>query len=447
MGSPRIEGRVPVAVALALVTVGALAAIPLAGRLVVLLIPAAALALLSPVWLLPVYALALAVAEPAITELSTATTAMVKAAIIALALVAIARRGLRPMTLPILAFFGTWVVAMAWSALSPDPYELGLAGMAVSWAGYLTGWVHLLPRYRAAEHERLLRVLVYTPTAAIVAGLALWPLTGRSPLASDTTGFLRLQGPSIPPHLAMITLVALAASIVVLHRTGRLSGYLWGIANAGILAATLTRGAMLACGVLLLFALLLRRGGPVRPAVRYAMMAALAVVVVPIGLIALQRNQGNEYEGAVNTSGRVQAWDFYLSVAERHPFTGNGIGAAAVANIEERPVGVQATFAAPHNEYIHMYVDTGWLVGAAILLVTGVLLYSVRHSEGRMTALGLLGAFAVLAVVDNPLSTPVAPLGLAVLLNALLPSGGDGRSDDGPVVRPTWLPRRGRQRA
>jgi O-antigen ligase len=204
---------------------------------------------------------------------------------------------------------------------------------------------------------------------------------------------------------------------------------------------------MLACAALLLLGLLLRRGGPIRPAIKYAMVAGLAVVAVPIGLIALRRNQGNQYEGAINTSGRVQAWEFYLSVADRHPFTGNGIGAAAVANARERPVGVQTNFEAPHNEYIHMYVDVGWLVGAVIVLAVAALLFSSWHSEGRMTGAALVTAFGVLALVDNPLSTPVVPLGLALLLNAILPAESNARTGGGSTPRPRWLPRRTRQPA
>jgi O-antigen ligase len=145
------------------------------------------------------------------------------------------------------------------------------------------------------------------------------------------------------------------------------------------------------------------------------------VVLAVVGAIALvgslQRNAGNDYEGGFNTSGRRQAWDFFLGVGDRHPWSGNGLGASAVATATEAPAGVQTAFVAPHNEYIHLYVDLGWLLGAVVLGAVALLLgYVARRAAGALEALGLLAGTAVLALLDNPLSTASIPLLLALLV-------------------------------
>jgi len=69
----------------------------------------------------------------------------------------------------------------------------------------------------------------------------------------------------------------------------------------------------------------------------------------------------------LNTSGRTELWSATWHAIPEHPWIGHGPGQAQYF-IEQRFV----TIAHPHNEYLRLLYDTGWL--GAILWVLGVLL-------------------------------------------------------------------------
>ncbi|MGY1805889.1 O-antigen ligase family protein [Blastococcus sp. SYSU D00669] len=368
-------------------------------------------------WLL-VSALGLALVEPTVQELLGAPTSVTKALVIALAGVAVLRCGLARLGPPALAFMALWVFALGWSLLSPDPYRLGIVGMVTAWLGFLSGWVFLLPRISPSSRAVVLKALAFGPLLIGGLGFLIWPVTGRSPLSLDETGVLRLQGLSIAPHLAMAAFVAAAASLYGMKVGVIRRGYLWALVNAAIASATLSRGAIAAIAVLLLFGVVLRAAPAHRRGAKAVAVIALGAIGVAATVGAVQRNAGNSYEGSFNTSGRLQAWQFFLAVAERHPFAGNGLGASSVANAAESPVGVQPAFIAPHNEYIHLFVDVGWLFAALLMgSVAWLVISAFWRAMGWQVVVGILGGLAVLASVDNPLSTPSIPLMLALLLN------------------------------
>jgi O-antigen ligase len=370
-----------------------------------------------------------ALAEPTLLDVLGIQEAVVKAAIIALAALAVLRRGVGRIRWPIVLFLLAWIVALAWSLRSTDPMGLGWQGMVVAWLGYLSGWTFLLPGPDPAWRRTVVRGLVAAPGVIVLLGFLTWPLTDRAPFDQDVSGLFRLQGLSIPPHLAMASFVAIAAGIFGARRRLLSRGHAWTVVNAAIAAATLSRGAVAAIAVLLLFGVVLSPGDRRRTAPKLLSVAALSVIGVLAGIGSLARDQGNAYEGSFNTSGRLQAWQFFLNVAERHPWSGNGLGASSVAVATEAPAGVQTAFIAPHNEFIHLYVDTGLALAIALLASLAVMMWTIaRASAGALLAVAVMGGMAVLATVDNPLSTPGITLMVALFLRVLLPSI-DGNSD------------------
>jgi hypothetical protein len=345
-------------------------------------------------------------------------SAPLKAALILLAVGAAARAGAR-LDGWAFAWFGLWSGGLVLSILGPDPYDLGLPGHVQAFLGYTSGWAWLLVAVPRDGAARWLRLVERAPVACVATGLVL-AVTGLAPLLQDDgSGVPRLGGSLIPPHLAMLAICGLVASMLR-GRTGDTRGHwAWVVVNVAICFATVTRGAMAAAAVLVLVHLLggLREARLARG--RATAFWLLGAASLAAGAAVALRNQGNSYEGTYNTSGREQAWAFYAQVAGRFPWTGNGLGAAAVANEVERPPGVQAAFHSPHNEYVHLWLDAGAPLAVALFVVLLVLVVGrLSPVLGRVGAVSVAVALLLFAAIDNPLSTVQFTAPLAVLVSA-----------------------------
>ena len=105
----------------------------------------------------------------------------------------------------------------------------------------------------------------------------------------------------------------------------------------------------------------------------------------------------------IYTSGRLDAWKQYWEAAKENLVWGRGLGASTVVN-----QGVSTAFVVPHNEYLRLVVDSGF-VGLIIMLgAYGYLLYrsyKAQHTPlDKLMMMLAIGAFVVLAGFDNPLS-------------------------------------------
>jgi hypothetical protein len=249
-------------------------------------------------------------------------------------------------------------------------------------------------------------------------------------LRIEDTGVPRLQGASIPAHLAMLSLVALAAGLCLLALPGvdrNPRTYLWVGLNLVILIGTATRGPIVV-GVALVFAfvahaLLLNR--TVSRRVRSGAVLISGVLVAALFAAApelIRRSMGNSYEGTFNTSGRDQAWEFFYGLATQNPLTGKGLGFATVAVELYLPPHVQRQFVAPHNEYIHLVLDGGLFFCVALLAAMIVLFYLAARAH-RGTVRWVITTFGVGALfysyVDNTFSTPQFTVLVVILLGLL----------------------------
>ena len=102
---------------------------------------------------------------------------------------------------------------------------------------------------------------------------------------------------------------------------------------------------------------------------------------------------------------------------------GRGIGFATIANATYHPVGVQRTFDAPHNEYLHFLLDGGLVLLSATILALGFLLLKVGSRSGIAGpgyAVALGASIAVYSYVDNVFSTPQLTVPFMLLCASLL---------------------------
>ena len=297
--------------------------------------------------------------------------------------------------------------------------------------GYALPWMFLFVDWRRVGLGRGLRFLVMLPLWSLVAGVAL-EIAGITTVLrfDEDSGVPRLQGASIPAHLAFLSVIALAAGLLLLSmaavdRSRRT--YLWVGLNLVIVVGTATRGAIVVAGILVLafvgHALLVNRRISRRARNAAWLISGIGVVAVALAAPELiRRSMGNSYEGTFNTSGRDQAWDFFYGLASQSPFTGRGLGFSTIAVELYLPTGVQREFVAPHNEYIHLTLDGG-LPFLLALLATLIAAFYLAARAHRGTTRFVIAAFCVAVVlwsyIDNTLSTPQFTLLLMMLLGLL----------------------------
>lgn len=117
-----------------------------------------------------------------------------------------------------------------------------------------------------------------------------------------------------------------------------------------------------------------------------------------------QENRRFENENLpIYTSGRLDAWKRYWEAAQENLVWGRGLGASTVVN-----QGITTAFVVPHNEYLRLVVDSGF-VGLTLMLGAYAYLlyrsYKAQHTPyDKLMMMLAIGAFVVLAGFDNPLS-------------------------------------------
>jgi hypothetical protein len=313
------------------------------------------------------------------------------------------------------------------------------SGLALRAAvGYCLPWLFFFVDWRNVSLSRTLGFLIKLPLLCFVAGAVLQVVGvsgsgDRQPFPGIfrvDEGVLRLQGASIPSHLAMLALIGLASALCLLalsdSRRDR-GTYAWVVINLAVLVGTATRGAVVVGIALILTfgmsALLTNRSMSMRGRRAILPVAGIAFAALAVAAPELvRRSIGNRYEGTFNTSGRAQAWDFFMGLATESPFTGKGLGFASIAVERFAPPRVQAVFLAPHNEYIHLLLDGGvFFAVGLILMMMAAFAAAARAQTGPVRY--LIGAFGVgtlfYSYVDNTFSTPQFTVVLVIFLGAL----------------------------
>lgn len=358
-----------------------------------------------------------------------------KIALIAVMAVLIIRTGYR-VTLPIWPVVIPFTLVFVFNITTATYTSvIGGSGIFRAFLGYVFAWFLLNVRWTERGALATIRLVSFLPLVSVVLGGMLHLLGVSSVYRIEYTGAFRLSGAAIPAHLAMLAFVAVCASIyLVLRENASGSARILVILNLTLLAATVTRGAILAA---LLMLVLICAGvigagsGVSREINRFIKQLAVATVVLGVAIwpqIAI-RNAGNGYESGLNTSGRDDAWAFYLRLAEQNTWVGNGLGFGNIANRVYHPANVQAAFEAPHNEYLHLYLDMGILGAIAVGIGFAVLFFAVRRATQGLTRTLVSAFFAatcLYAYFDNVLSTVQFTVPFALLIGAIcsLPSRG-----------------------
>jgi putative inorganic carbon (HCO3(-)) transporter len=370
------------------------------------------------------------------------------------------RAALRPhrRLLTLLALLLAWVtLSQAWAR---DPARAGAE--AVYW--YINGAavVVLLTSLRTPRDVRLVVAAVVCAVVASVAlGLAGVDLGGAADAAEAATSSEgRLQGTAGDPNFMAAFIVPAIVLAIVLASAAETGWRLLLPAAVGFLvvglAATMSRGGMLAFLVVLAAAVVVMRGR--RAAVLAVAAAALLVGAVWISAnpVALERIMSADEDRG---SGREDIWLVARRMSADHPVTGVGLDNFRVRSPEyvrlpgsldyvelivERPHVV-------HNTYLQMLAETG-AVGLGLFLAFVVTALASAGRAARMfdrtgrrrlallsrgvllAGLGLLTAAFFITAQSTAFVWTLLALGPALLGIATLgyPSGGVQRPGTAP---------------
>lgn len=300
--------------------------------------------------------------------------------------------------------------ALTWLWGKPDPM-LAAADSGKALLGLAAPLAILAVRWPERVAVGMIRTVMALPAVCLAAGAMLEAADLHPVVMQEFTGAPRLQGASIPAHLAFLAFTGFAAAVLEWKRKPRRGALLYAMMaiNFLILLLTGTRGPLIALVPLLLVFLtdLARQFAKGRSglAVPLAGLSGLiALSVIRQWDLLLKRSFSRLSSAGIDLSGREKAWLFFLERAKESPWLGKGLGAVLFANDGT----LHAGFAVPHNEYIRFYYDAG-IVGAVLLFAA--LLAVLLGAAGGLPAGGkaywfaLTAGFLLYSASDNTLST------------------------------------------
>lgn len=130
---------------------------------------------------------------------------------------------------------------------------------------------------------------------------------------------------------------------------------------------------------------------------------------------------------SINTSGRANLWGATIDSAMSSPWFGRGAGSAAETTKELFGIGH------PHNEYLRIFHDFGWVGLSAFSVGMLMLVYRVwvraRQTDHQIHWAALIGLIGILAAsaTDNVLTYPFVMFPLAILVGASLAQPSPGK--------------------
>jgi O-antigen ligase len=388
---------------------------------------------------LPLYLLPLLLAgSDKVVATSVAMTGM-KALSFALILVALLLLGPSRCPRPVALLLGLFALAFLWSLVHPAALPnnrqvvLALFGLILPWL------VFFVPQ-SLATCRALLATISWLPPLCIALAIALHA-AGITPITiTEYTGATRLSGPLSPAYLGALGMFGAAAA-----------AYRWLIGERGSLlllafslvvtAGSLTRGPLLVVGVVMVIVGFFGKPpSSVQKAIGRVLTLAciVAAMTVVIPLILERIAHSGSWQG--QTSGRQLAWDFFWFEFQRDPWRGRGMGANSLIGGLSSNTIIQDYFAAPHNTYLQLLVDFGWILGVCLIIVlSSALLLPAIRAKGpeRLVLVPLVLGLLLYAYNDNLLAAPQPAMLSAAIVWAIT---GMGHASSPPRAQPSHDP-------
>ena len=333
----------------------------------------------------------------------------------------------------------TFTLAARPPGLSPDKSIFALLTLNI-------GWLASQIRWRSAERITVLKVVSAVPLVSVLVGFVLSAAGLHLVHSVDYTGVARLHGAGIAAYLALAAAGG-AAAAVLLYRLGRTrAGISFVLINLVIVALTATRGGVIATLILLVpFALtLVLSGGPTASQVAVRILAGMCaasfvVVAVLPPLVARSFHAG---QAGFESSGRTEAWSYFLGETKGSEAFGRGLGSAVL--LAQAADDLPGDFRGVHNDVLRIFIECGFIGGLLVVVAVARTLRAVYRQTAtalRPDLLALFIAFLFYSFVDNTLSTFqfFLPLGLVLSVYSSAQHSSDDeeeaeRRDESPLV-------------
>jgi O-antigen ligase len=322
----------------------------------------------------------------------------------------------RRMNWPLAALIAAFALSLALADLHP---KLTFALMVMSLGIFALPWCFTSVVLEPGSRRVCASVIALTPLLSVVVGTFM-ALAGIRPGFPEVD---RMEGAT--GNAAAFAILAFAGFVVALHemsRPGRPFAGALAVINLALVILSGTRMAIAASAVFLIAYLLLAEGLRQRLLTQRARTAG-GIAVVAAALVwywpTLEARLFDHPrtvdtvsigDADVNLSGRDDIWGFYFEEFTFSPLFGRGMGSGFIAAADWLPWPRKT----PHNEYLHILVNTGVigfaLIAAAIFFWYRNLLEAAADND-RTFLVALLPAIGVFAITEDVL---VFSTGLAV---------------------------------
>lgn len=341
-----------------------------------------------------------------------------------------------PLIWPFIIFWATCAISLIFSTYLPR--SLVVFGFII-----FTSLFAIMMNQFINTTERLEKVIIvlYWSTMVVcifgffqflgdVVGLPT-SLTGlREGYTKAVFGFPRVQAFSIEPlylgSYLMIPLgvfIALFLAKVPIKSISRLQMFIAILFSIIILVLTVSRGAYLAFGVLLVVLFILMARHFFSPKI---IITATLAGLIAIGAVYWFINKGEDkaYEEFIkhvlvedftegeSVQGRLSEFDYALEMSETNPWFGVGIGNYGAAKKPYADYAEMDVWDIVNNQYIELLAETGYVgLGAFVLIIIVVIwrsiiaFYRTQEPIIKFTLAGLLAAFIGTLVQYNFFST------------------------------------------
>ena len=285
--------------------------------------------------------------------------------------------------------------------------DYSLVGALKSSMSFFLGLNFICTNFREDQKIKIEKCLMRLPIISLLIGI----LGGCFIIAKG-----RIGGASGATNLAFLTVnsIIAATGLYMKFRDNKYIFYCF--ASFAICFLTLTRGGILASGIVILSILpfFFRKMTPKK--------VGLVIVTICIGVAALfyswDKLMSRMYsDGEVNTSGRSVAWEYIISLND-NPLRGQGYGKLTTMEFTGAYID---HFSAAHNEFVRSYFETG-LIGMGLLIAIFVMIFKSVYKNrfiNKVQFLCIVLAFTLYSFTDNTISNYIFWIPFMLNLNML----------------------------
>lgn len=285
--------------------------------------------------------------------------------------------------------------------------DYSLTGALKSSMSFFLGLNFICTDFKENQQIKIEKCLMLLPIISLLIGV----ISGSFIIAKG-----RIGGASGATNLAFLTVNSIIAAIGLYMKFKDNKYISYCFASFAICFLTLTRGGILASGIVIMSIL------PFFFRKITSRKVGLIIVTICIGIAALfyswDKLISRMYsDGDINTSGRSVAWEYIISLND-NPLRGQGYGKLTTMRFTGAYID---HFSAAHNEFVRSYFETG-LIGMGLLIIIFFIIFKSVFKNKIINGTQFLCialAFTLYSFTDNTISNYIFWIPFMLNLNML----------------------------